>query len=315
MLETVKLYGIPVMRSPQAIQSFDKIDAFRKFLRGMSPDRVEPVVHGYAGDAISINLNGYLITGGTPIKLTERCFSRLLQLLGLPLAMRFRLDAIHIVNTVNALLESYGRNLFFRLANKGSLAVGVSTMEDFRSSHTLLESFLFEDDQPRADFVMAATDMNLWMVILSTTKKDEKDPTLGGLEILMSDEGNVRPTITGFVGSPSGHMLIKDLTFKTDKGVNFNIYWNRMHGALVETKARIDDWVTKHKSMGTRKIDDAIKETLAESAVRMLKQPLDIRECNTLSDVMAKLRPLRKEANTIEQKRQINYFAGSLLSI
>jgi hypothetical protein len=316
VLETIKVHGLPVVREPLTIHTFQKIDDFKKFLRGLSPDRIEPIIQSYAGDSLHMNLNGYLTTGGpSPIKLTDRCLARLLHLLGLPLSMCFRLDTLNLVNTVNALLESYGRRLYFRLTNNQSLAVGVSTMEDFRSTYTLLDSFLFEPEHPRADFVMAATDMNQWMVILSTTPKDEKDPTIGGLEILMSDEGSVRPTITGFVGSPSGHMLIRDLTFKVEKGVNFNIYWNRMQGAFVETKVRINDWVAKHKKLGERKLDEDDKVKITDMANRMLKQPLDVSACSNMSDVLGKLRPLRKDAVSIDQKRQINYFAGALLSL
>lgn len=311
VFEKGEFNGLTVYEPPAGIVVFKN---YGNFVDAFSSDfyRCGHTVYTYSSDVINILGKGY-VSLGAESDYRIMCRSALMQLLGIlriPLAYARRISHKLLIDSMNAILkQNGGRQINIQTGPNNSI-IGfwlsnnnVTTYKLFTRVHDELYTHIYH---------FAIVEGSRAVMLLESRATANKDVG-AGVEIACCDTNSIKPTISGYIFNKRGHAMIRRLSYKlvSDRGPAGVYSLALSYANSIEKELR--PYIDAFKNMDAVKLDSGGVRRLHESSSKALRKPLSMEDGASLKDAYLGLEPLRKNAKTLKEKREIATFAGSLL--
>ena len=249
--------------------------------------------------------------------LVKSALVQLISFLRIPLSFAKRIQPTLLVSTVNSILEQMrGHTVRIKYGPENTVVGVFADNRERLSVVNILEEFAeFALHSGRTRFHFALCENSTTLVTLELGSYPKASNVSGGLELLLSDAGTVRPTLSGYILSADGLSRIEELTLKLDDELEESDICGQVAKVFDSWSETIAEYVSAFDSMGTIKPTKEQARSLMVSSSKALKKPLSIKEGETFKDVYLSLKALRSGTKTIKQKRELATFAGKVLAM
>ncbi len=317
--EVVKFNGLSILSCPEELKRYTNKKEFITNLSTGSSSTVNKISKSCM-DKMSFNRNGFLNINNKKYKLYNNGLGQILNYLDIPIKYAARIPSDLLIDTINRLLaESYNKKLNYKSIGTNIFAIFPHNLEIF-TSHSVFSSLLKKDKLGENDlkFLFATTQGWTTMVMLSLGGIKDKDDDSAGhaaIEILYSDSGECKPTVSGMIVSSKGHAIIPNLSFQVDiTHTPYKLFLKSLETVIVKIKQDIAPYVEKFNKMGKTKITPALDAKLQNKASKVLPVKINSMKGKTMDEIFEQLSKARSGKEwTLWERRNFAQYIGKTL--